>query len=118
MATCSGSATRSRTGAPLPPPPHRTQRVQDEHGGLRTDRTAANLLQDAGFIDAAHRLGDDRPTGGFGHTDVERRQDPILLSPALAPALVSYDVHTEPTEQGFSNHCAVSATLDLDLIPA
>ncbi|MFF3127977.1 hypothetical protein ACFVRD_38090 [Streptomyces sp. NPDC057908] len=104
--------------SPLPRHLHHTQLVSDEHDVLRADRTAATMLEDAGFIDAAHQLGDDRPTGGFGKTDVERRQDLFLLSPALASAIVAYDVHNAPIEQGFSDHCAVSLTLDCDRLPA
>ncbi|MFC9654140.1 hypothetical protein, partial [Streptomyces sp. NPDC056937] len=76
--------------SPLPRHLHHTQLVPDEHGQLVADRTAASVLENAGFVDAAHHVGDDRPTGGFGKNDVERRQDLFLLSPALAKAIVAY----------------------------
>ncbi|MEW2498537.1 endonuclease/exonuclease/phosphatase family protein [Streptomyces nodosus] len=100
--------------SPLPRHLHHTQLVRTEDGRLVADRTAANVLEGAGFVDAAHHVGDDRPTGGFGKNDVERRQDLFLLSSVLAEAIVAYDVHTEPIEQGFSDHCAISLTLDCD----
>lgn len=100
--------------SPLPRHLHHTQLVPKEDGRLVADRTAASVLEDAGFVDAALHVGDNRPTGGFGKNDVERRQDLFLLSPALAEAIVEYEVHTEPIEQGFSDHCAVSLTLDCD----
>lgn len=103
--------------SPLPSHLQHTQLVRDEQGTLRADRTASKTLQDAGFVDAAHRINDHRPTGGFGLGDVQRRQDLFLLSPTLAEAIVSYDVHTEPIEQEFSDHCAISLTLDSDRLP-
>jgi endonuclease/exonuclease/phosphatase family metal-dependent hydrolase len=100
--------------SPLPPHLHRTQLLQDEHGMLNADRTAMSALEAAGFVDAAHRQGDDRPTGGFSTGDVERRQDLFLLSPTLAEAIVSYDVHTAPIDHEWSDHCAISLALDYD----
>ncbi|MFG2210486.1 hypothetical protein [Streptomyces sp. NPDC048638] len=112
-----GLGHREPDWSPLPPHLHHTQLIRDEHGVLRADRTAADVLEGAGFVDAAHRVGDHRPTGGFGTGDVERRQDLFLLSPALAGAVVAYDVHAEPIDKGFSDHCAISLTLDCDLLP-
>lgn len=104
--------------SPLPRHLHHTQLVPDEHGQLVADRAASTVLENAGFIDAAHHFGDHRPTGGFGKNDVERRQDLFLLSPALAEAIVAYEVYSEPIEEGFSDHCAISLTLDCDQLVA
>ncbi|MGW5442813.1 hypothetical protein [Streptomyces asiaticus] len=52
-------------------------------------------------------------TAGFGDGDVPRRQDLILMSPALAPALIGYEVHHEPVNKGLSDHGAASADFDL-----
>ncbi|MFD7861346.1 hypothetical protein [Streptomyces sp. NPDC059783] len=100
--------------APLSPHLHHTQLAPDTNGRLVADRRAADMLQRAGFVDAAHQAGDARPTGGFGTGDVERRQDVFLLSADLARAVDGYEVHTEPITEGFSDHAAVSLTLDLD----
>ncbi|MEU3299776.1 hypothetical protein ABZ729_08135 [Streptomyces sp. NPDC006678] len=45
-----------------------------------------------------------------------RRQDLILMSPALAPALVDYQVHREPVDNELSDHGAVRADFDLSLL--
>lgn len=99
---------------PLPRHLRHAQLVRNEDGQWVAERSAAGVLENAGFVDAANYFGDDRPTGGFGKNDVERRQDLFLLSPALSEAIVAYDVHAEPIEQGFSDHCAISLTLDCD----
>ncbi|MGW3031260.1 hypothetical protein ACWDCB_08485 [Streptomyces sp. NPDC001178] len=104
--------------SPLPPAWLRTHRVRDENGTWVTDRTAMTVLADAGFVDAAHHLDDHRPTAGLADSDVPRRQDLFLLSPTLVPAIVSYEVHTEPLDEGWSDHAAVTVTLDPDRIEA
>jgi endonuclease/exonuclease/phosphatase family metal-dependent hydrolase len=81
----------------------------------RSDRDATQLLQRAGFTDAATAAGQGQnPTAAFGNGDVPRRQDLILTSPALTPLVTDYSVHCEPITDGFSDHCAVSIRLDLD----
>ncbi|WP_030462542.1 endonuclease/exonuclease/phosphatase family protein [Kitasatospora sp. NRRL B-11411] len=78
------------------------------------DRGATALLQRAGFVDAAVTAGQAHvPTAAFGAGDVPRRQDLILTSPALAPAVSNYQVHRLPVDDGLSDHCAVSIDLDL-----
>ncbi|MDT9692655.1 hypothetical protein Q5762_30860 [Streptomyces sp. P9(2023)] len=85
--------------------------------GEGSDREALELLDRAGFVDASSRFGqEDVPTAAFGVGDVPRRQDIVLVSPALAPALVGYRVHMEPVEKGMSDHAAVSVDLDLSLL--
>ncbi|MFI7104127.1 hypothetical protein ACIBK8_32880 [Streptomyces sp. NPDC050161] len=101
----------------LPKHLHRARVVRDEDGVLRTHQDAADVLEGAGFVDVAHQMDDHRPTGGFESWDIERRQDLVLLSPALAPAIVDYTVHDEPIRQGWSDHGAVSAVLDCRLLP-
>ncbi|MGW7620817.1 endonuclease/exonuclease/phosphatase family protein [Streptomyces antimycoticus] len=82
-----------------------------------SDREAVELLARAGFVDASGRFGQEAvATAAFGDGDVPRRQDLILASPALAPALVGYRVHMEPVETGLSDHAAVSADFDLGLL--
>ncbi|MFJ9634731.1 endonuclease/exonuclease/phosphatase family protein [Streptomyces sp. NPDC101175] len=85
------------------------------HGpGQIADREAVELLARAGFVDAAARFGQETvPTAAFGVDDVPRRQDLILASPALAPALVGYRVHKEAVDGGLSDHAAVVADFDL-----
>ncbi|MEV5598886.1 hypothetical protein [Streptomyces sp. NPDC052496] len=83
-----------------------------------SDRDAVELLTRAGFIDTSGWVGQQAtPTAAFGDGDVPRRQDLILASPALAPALVDYQVHMVPVDKGLSDHAAVSADLDLGLLP-
>ncbi|QKW20552.1 endonuclease/exonuclease/phosphatase family protein [Kitasatospora sp. NA04385] len=78
------------------------------------DRGAVALLARAGFVDAAVMAGQaDVPTAAFGDGDVPRRQDLILASPALAPAVAGYQVHRRPVDEGLSDHCAVSIDLNL-----
>ena len=55
-------------------------------------------------------------TAAFGEGDVPRRQDLILMSPALAPALVGYQVHLEPVDKELSDHGAVRADFDFSLV--
>ncbi|MGA5819844.1 endonuclease/exonuclease/phosphatase family protein [Kitasatospora sp. NPDC094028] len=98
--------------APLPAHLRNAQLGLDEPRSAQ--RTAMELLQAAGFTDVAHARRDDRFTGGFGVGDVPRRQDLVLLSPALAPAVVGYEVHDEPVTDGFSDHAAVVVTIELD----
>lgn len=86
-------------------------------GTRQANRDAAGLLESAGFVDAAQLMGDDQATGGFGPGDVERRHDLFLLSPDLAAGVVSYEVHNEPVERGFSDHRAVSLTIDCGRLP-
>ncbi|MFI6112878.1 endonuclease/exonuclease/phosphatase family protein [Kitasatospora sp. NPDC051164] len=81
------------------------------------DRDAVELLARSGFVDAAVTSGmADVPTAAFGHGDVPRRQDLILTSPALAPAVIGYQVHRQPAEDEMSDHCAVSVDLDLTVL--
>ncbi|MFD8847834.1 endonuclease/exonuclease/phosphatase family protein [Streptomyces sp. NPDC059604] len=85
--------------------------------GLQSDREAVELLARAGFIDASISAGKEKvPTAAFADGDVPRRQDLILASPALAPAVTGYQVHMEPVDKGLSDHAAVSIDLDLNRI--
>ncbi|MFE0777614.1 endonuclease/exonuclease/phosphatase family protein [Streptomyces sp. NPDC058861] len=78
------------------------------------DRDAVELLARSGFIDTALASGmAEVPTAAFGPGDVPRRQDLILASPALAPAVTGYQVHRQPVDDETSDHCAVSVDLDL-----
>jgi endonuclease/exonuclease/phosphatase family metal-dependent hydrolase len=82
-----------------------------------SDRDATELLSRAGFLDASHRFKQEMaPTAAFGEGDVPRRQDLILMSPALAPALVGYQVHLEPVDKELSDHGAVCADFDFSLV--
>ncbi|MFI1060425.1 endonuclease/exonuclease/phosphatase family protein [Streptomyces spororaveus] len=84
---------------------------------LQSDREAVELLARAGFVDASTSAGkEDVPTAAFADGDVPRRQDLILASPALAPAVTSYQVHMEPVDKALSDHAAVSIDLDLNRI--
>ncbi|MFF5969946.1 hypothetical protein ACFY7C_00305 [Streptomyces sp. NPDC012769] len=81
----------------------------------RSDREAVELLARAGFIDTSASAGkEDVPTAAFADGDVPRRQDLILASPALVPAVTDYQVHMEPVDRGLSDHAAVSIDLDLN----
>ncbi|MFF6772725.1 endonuclease/exonuclease/phosphatase family protein [Streptomyces sp. NPDC012637] len=83
----------------------------------RSDREAVELLARAGFVDASASAGkEDVPTAAFADGDVPRRQDLILASPALAPAVTGYEVHMEPVDKDLSDHAAVSIDLDLTRI--
>ncbi|MFI1201672.1 endonuclease/exonuclease/phosphatase family protein [Streptomyces sp. NPDC020883] len=85
--------------------------------GEVSDRDATELLARAGFKDASRPFDQEAlPTAAFGFGDVPRRQDLILMSPALAPALVDYQVHLEPVDMELSDHAAVSADFDLSLL--
>ncbi|MFF4205735.1 endonuclease/exonuclease/phosphatase family protein [Streptomyces sp. NPDC001668] len=82
-----------------------------------SDREAVELLARAGFADASARFGQEAvATAAFGKGDVPRRQDLILVTPALAPALVEYEVAMEPVDLGWSDHAAVRADFDLSLL--
>ncbi|MFC8708907.1 MULTISPECIES: hypothetical protein [unclassified Streptomyces] len=82
-----------------------------------SDRDAAEILARAGFKDASRHFGQETTaTAAFGKNDVPRRQDAILMAPALAPALVRYAVHLEPIEEELSDHGAVSADFDFSLV--
>ncbi|WP_413100183.1 hypothetical protein [Streptomyces sp. Inha503] len=82
-----------------------------------SDRDATELLARAGFKDASHPFQQETvPTAAFGTGDVPRRQDLILMSPTLAPALVNYQVHLEPVDKELSDHGAVSADFDLSRV--
>lgn len=85
-------------------------------GPLRADRTAVDALQRAGFIDPANLFNNTDPTGGFDENDVRRRQDFFLLNPALSRAVVSYTVHREPVDNGWSDHAAACLVLDCDAL--
>lgn len=100
---------------PLPAHLLHTQCVRGEDGIWRANRAATKSLEYAGFVDAAHHVGNQQATGGFGPNDVRRRQDLVLVSSDLGPAIVDYQVHTEPLDHGWSDHAAVSVTLDLAL---
>lgn len=83
-----------------------------------SDREAVELLARAGFIDTSSLFGQEAvATAAFGDGDVPRRQDLVLASPGLVPALVGYEVHMEPVDKELSDHAAVSADLDLGLLP-
>ncbi|NBE51996.1 hypothetical protein [Streptomyces boluensis] len=85
--------------------------------GEVSDREATELLARAGFLDASQPFEQETvATAAFGELDVPRRQDLILMSPALAPALVDYQVHLEPVERDLSDHGAVRADFDLSLL--
>ncbi|MFD9819417.1 hypothetical protein [Streptomyces violascens] len=75
---------------PLPAHLRAAQLLPHTEAAADADRRAIRLLQNAGFVDVADRFGDQQPTGGFGPSDVPRRQDLFLLSPALAEAAVDY----------------------------
>ncbi|NIY65554.1 endonuclease/exonuclease/phosphatase family protein [Streptomyces malaysiensis] len=82
-----------------------------------SDRDATELLARAGFKDASHPFNQEMAaTAAFGDGDVPRRQDLILMSPALGPALIGYEVHLEPVNKGLSDHGAVSADFDLSRV--
>ncbi|MFG3043151.1 endonuclease/exonuclease/phosphatase family protein [Streptomyces sp. NPDC048330] len=82
-----------------------------------SDRDATELLARAGFADASHPFQQETAaTAAFGDGDVPRRQDLILMSPALAPALVGYQVHLEPVDKELSDHGAVSGDFDLSRV--
>ncbi|MEU1630701.1 endonuclease/exonuclease/phosphatase family protein [Streptomyces sp. NPDC020096] len=84
-----------------------------------SDREAVELLDRAGFRDAAALSGMEHvPTAAFGQGDVPRRQDLILASPTLLPALANYQVHRVPVDEGLSDHCAVSVDLRPARLPA
>ncbi|MGW5096319.1 hypothetical protein ACWEQ1_17295 [Streptomyces nodosus] len=54
--------------------------------GEVSDRDATELLARAGFLDASHHFKQEMTaTAAFAEGDVPRRQDVILMSPALAP---------------------------------
>ncbi|MFE5604189.1 hypothetical protein ACFQ8O_33975 [Streptomyces coelicoflavus] len=111
-------------GLGYPEPDWRQLAAHVQNGQLRlpregevSDRDATELLGRAGFLDASHPSGQGMaPTAAFGEGDVPRRQDLILMSPALAPALVDYQVHLEPIEKQLSDHGAVSAIFDLSCL--
>lgn len=85
--------------------------------GEVSDREAVELLARAGFVDSSSRFGREAvATAAFGDGDVPRRQDLILPSPALAPTLIDYQVHMEAVNMGLSDHAAVSADFDLDML--
>ncbi|SEM79064.1 endonuclease/exonuclease/phosphatase family protein [Streptacidiphilus jiangxiensis] len=96
-------------------PPHLLNghlRSPSDSCSSESDREAVALLRRAGFVDSATATGNGSvPTAAFEAGDVPRRQDLVLLSPALAPALTGYTVHREPVDLGFSDHCAVGITL-------
>ena len=82
-----------------------------------SDREAVELLARAGFVDASSRFGHEAvATAAFDEGDVPRRMGLILSSPALDPALIGFQVHMEPVEEGLSDHAAVSADYDLGLL--
>lgn len=81
------------------------------------DRDAVELLARSGFTDPALASGmTDVATAAFGPGDVPRRQDLILTSPALTPAVTGYQVHRQPVDDDLSDHCAVSIDLDLAVV--
>ncbi|NDZ76989.1 hypothetical protein G3I19_00320 [Streptomyces sp. SID10853] len=83
-----------------------------------SDRDATELLARAGFKDASHPFKQEMAaTAAFGDGDVPRRQDLILMSPDLAPALDDYRVDLEPVDKELSDHGAVSADFDLSRLP-
>ncbi|MFF4924270.1 endonuclease/exonuclease/phosphatase family protein [Kitasatospora sp. NPDC001261] len=82
-----------------------------------SDRDAVELLARAGFVDAALAAGKaEVATAAFDPGDLPRRQDMILTSPALAPAVTNYQVHLLPVEEKLSDHGAVSVDLDLAVL--
>ncbi|MFE9287830.1 hypothetical protein [Streptomyces olivaceus] len=86
--------------------------------GSDSNRDATELLARAGFLDASHPFQQETvPTAAFGEGDVPRRQDLILMSPALAPTLVGYQVLLEPVNKELSDHGAVCADFDFSLLP-
>jgi endonuclease/exonuclease/phosphatase family metal-dependent hydrolase len=113
-----GDANAVGLGFPEPDwnrlPPH----LRNGHLGLPgtrwegiADRSAVEQLALAGLVDLAQALGDQRPTGGFGPNDVERRQDLVILSPDLVPLARNYQVHREFVERGLTDHAVVSFEL-------
>jgi endonuclease/exonuclease/phosphatase family metal-dependent hydrolase len=80
------------------------------------DRTAVQLLQRAGFVDAAASTGMAKvATGGFEPGDLPRRQDLILLSPDLAKHAARYAVHEQFLAERVSDHAAVSIEIRTDV---
>jgi endonuclease/exonuclease/phosphatase family metal-dependent hydrolase len=76
------------------------------------DRSALNLLERAGFHDAAVLAGrQGEPTAGFEPGDVPRRQDVILASSDLAPMVRGMRVHREFVQEHLSDHAAVSVEI-------
>jgi endonuclease/exonuclease/phosphatase family metal-dependent hydrolase len=80
------------------------------------DQAAARVLQQAGLIDVAAFLSDQRneaalraPTAGFGHHSTPIRCDRILVSTPLVPAIANYWRVT----QDDSDHHLIVAELDL-----
>ncbi|RCG19062.1 hypothetical protein DQ384_38710 [Sphaerisporangium album] len=80
------------------------------------DRAAARSLQQAGFVDVAGFLSDQRnipglraPTAGFGQDSTPIRCDRIYVSKPLEPAITDYLM----VEQNDSDHHLITAHLDL-----
>lgn len=96
-------------------PPH----LRNGHLGLPgtrwegiADRSAVEQLALAGLVDLAEHFDDQRPTGGFGPNDVERRQDVAIVSPDLVPLARNYQVHAEFVDRRLTDHAVVSFDLD------
>lgn len=114
-----GDANAVGLGFPEPDwsrlPPH----LRNGHLGLPgtrwegiADRSAVEQLALAGLVDLAQFYDDQRPTGGFGPQDVERRQDLAILSPDLVPLARNYQVHREFVDLGLGDHAMISFELD------
>jgi exodeoxyribonuclease-3 len=93
---------------------HRMMLPDGSYGGA--DRRAIRALVHAGFVDPPVQLEQPIPRTA-GHMNPEQkwdhRADHVLLSPALAPALHSYEVLDDDATQRLSDHLPVIVTLDL-----
>jgi len=130
LSLVAGDANSLAPGDPEPDgwetlPPHFRVRYLDPSAARpAADRSALRFLHAAGFTDsAAHGAVPDPtptvPTRGFPEAEfVPFRSDHVLLSPALAPALVSYRVVDDDRTQMASDHLPVVVELDLDVLGA
>jgi hypothetical protein len=90
--------------------------LQGGESAQLADRTAVQLLQRAGFVDAAASTGMAKAaTGGFEPGDLPRRQDLILLSPDLAKHAARYAVHEQFLAERVSDRAAVSIEIRTDV---
>lgn len=93
---------------------HKSQMTGD--GQFRSDRRALARLASAGLANAGCLAGNVTPTV---YPDVDSGQgariDHILVSPALAPAVIprSYTVHSSQAGRQASDHRMISVQLDL-----
>ncbi|RNG26254.1 endonuclease/exonuclease/phosphatase family protein [Streptomyces botrytidirepellens] len=96
---------------------HRLVRADGSYGGL--DRRTMAALIKAGFIDPPVQLHEpaQRTAGYWNKAELwDHRSDYVLLSPAMAPALCTYEVVDTETTRALSDHLPVVATLNLDAL--